>query len=144
MRTRKHIIRSVALAATALGLIPGAALASTPKSAVVLGKSVAHSQGWGTAAPSVISGGSNTPISQIHWQHWGSATATGWGLTKLQKQTGGYYAGLYRVSLRASSISYDSRDHAQAYMVLQAREPLAPGARLSPWFQWLAQREMCN
>jgi hypothetical protein len=147
MRTSKHFIASVGLIAGIAGLaIAPAALASTPKTTPVLGKSIANGKGWGTAAPTEIASGvgAGLKITQIHWQHWGTASAIGWGKTALPKATGGYYRGLYRVELRATDISSDSTDHARAYMRLQAREPTRPGGALSGWFDWVGQTEMCN
>ncbi len=146
MRARNHLIGSIALAA-GIAASAGTAVASTPQ-AVVLGnaKSTPQATGWGTPAPRLISSGteSGSRISQIHWQRWGSATATGWGETSIPRLIGGYYPGLYRVQLRATGIAWDKSEHAHAYMHLEAREPLQPGGELSPWFQWVGQQEMCS
>jgi hypothetical protein len=146
MRTRKHLITSMALAAGIAVAVPASAGASTSKVLLGNGRSIASAKGWGTVAPLGISSGSDpgARITQIHWQHWGRSTATGWGMTSIPKSTGGYYPGLYRVQLRASSIAWDASEHARAYMLLEAREPLKPGGALSPWFMWVGQQEMCN
>lgn len=149
MRTSKQLIATASLIAGVAGVIPGtgaAALASTNQPVLGSAKSIPHAKGWGTAAPQTVSSGTDRAarITQIHWQHWGKSAATGWGMTSLPKQTGGYYPGLYRVQLRATQIAYDAGQRARAYMVLEAREPLKPGAAMSPWFQWVGQQEMCN
>jgi hypothetical protein len=150
MRTSKHFIASIGLIAGIGGLIPGTtavALASTPKAApTVLGKSIVNGKGWGSAAPTQIASGigPGLRITQIHWEHWGTTTATAWGKTSIPRTTGGYYPGLYRIELRATDVAWDSSNHSRAYMRLQARELLHPGGSLGSWFEWVGQQEMCN
>jgi hypothetical protein len=149
MRNSKHFIASLtAVSAVLIFGTTATALANTSASTskTVLGKSIAHATGWGTAAPTEIENGvgPGLRITQIHWQNWGTGTAIGWGKTALPKVTGGYYPGQSRIELRATDVSYDSADHARAYMRLQAREPMHPGGSLSSWFEWVGQSEMCN
>ncbi len=143
MRTRNYLIATIGLIAL---LIPATAGAATQNVVLGNGKAIPSAKGWGSVAPRLVSSGIDpgARLTQVHWQHWGSATATGWAMTSIPKQTGGYYPGLYRVQLRASNIAWDASEHARAYMVLQAREPLKPGGALSPWFQWVGQQQMCN
>ena len=151
MRTRKIATLAAGLLTGIASLVPVAtaqASTSASPSKVVLGSTMflPHSKGFGIAAPSTIFKGGDPSglITHITWQHWGKTTAIGWGRTYIFKPSGGFYSKQVPVELRASTVSWDAADHAQAYMLLDAKEPSRPGGALGSWFEWSGPGGMCN
>jgi hypothetical protein len=91
--------------------------------------------GFGTLAPKVIDaeGDPNSVIHGIHWTHWGSAVATGFGLTAEFASHGGCLPGYYRVELHAQDLGRCYPGGPLVYRRLARRDTRAPG---SGWYHW--------
>lgn len=137
-----------ALAALTVAVLTGAFVVSAASTAQadaepVLGSPTLyapHGAGWGTARPHHLDNGGDPAgmVVSLTWKHWGSATATGRGLTYLFRPGGGYYAKSGRIILRAESLG-TCPDGTYGYTRLEYRVAHRPGAtptkRWHPWAQ---------
>lgn len=105
-----------------------------------------NGEGWGTPHPSTIFNGGDPSglVSHIHWRHWGTQIAIGWGRNAIFKPMGGYYSRLATIELRASRPSTCVHAGPRTYTHLEARIPARPGGRLGNWFTWSGFQSLCH
>ncbi len=102
-------------------------------------------KGFGTSKPRTIYNGGvpSGLVTQIRWQRWGSAHATGFGKNAIYRPEGGYYARKATIELRASRRGRCPGSDQPAYLRLRARVPSRPGGKLGRWFNWAGARTIC-
>ena len=135
-------------AATVCALSAGTFGAKATDRVIVIGEKAlfVDGTGWGTPHPSrLFNGGDPNGLAwRLVWKDWGKATATAKGLTWIPRSTGGYYRSAGTVELRASAIGRCRLGGPIAYLRLEARESIAPGSHLGPWFRWAGLARLCR
>ena len=102
-------------------------------------------RGFGRPHPGhVFNGGDPSgEVAQLEWRHWGSARATGRGVTWLLRPGGGYYARPGRIVLRAERLGA-CPDGAPAYTRLEFRVARHPGGAVGRhWRRWGGDGDIC-
>lgn len=124
-------------------------VASAGGSEVVLGKkglTGSYGIGWGKPHPSLIYNG-GVPSGKawnLRWLNWGSASATGHGLTWLYRPHGGYYGKPGAIEFRAYRRGQCVAGGVQAYTRLAVRVAMRPGGPLGRWYAWGGWRTTCQ
>jgi len=103
-------------------------------------------RGWGTSRPKSIDNGGDPSgiVNKIRWSTWGGKAAIGYGLTWVNKPTGGYYATQARIELKALNIGLCYPKGPRAYRKLAYRAAARPGGPLGAWYLWGGQKTLCK
>ncbi len=141
---RRLVAALLYIAAALVAVSPSTAAADSP----VLGSPeyLENGVGWGTAMPVDIGNGGAPSgfLSEIIWQGWGEAVASGSGIASIYKPQGGYYGGHPRIPLRAGDLGTCPGRTELAYRSLEFRLPPWPGAPLGPWLKWSGSLDLCD
>ena len=94
--------------------------------------------GFGSVTPRLVSanGDPNSVVHGVHWRHWGSAVATGMGLSAEPAPEGGYLPGYFPVELHAQDLGRCHPGGPIVYRRLARRDTLGPGKGWSHWSLW--------
>ena len=128
-------------AATAAGMVR-----SGP---VVLGSKTSfgsYGKGWGTPRPALLDndGDPSGHAWNIRWTGWGTAVASGSGLTyALGTKYGSGYT-IYRLQLRASRIGHCTTNGPVAYTRLEVRIAPLKRSNFSAWQLWNLRPNVCR
>jgi hypothetical protein len=123
-------------------------LVAAEESQVTLGSSKFYapiSRGFGTVRPKEIFNGGDPSghVTNITWDSWGGAEATGHGMNAIFKPAGGYYATQVRIDLSARNVGTCPGESHPSYRQLFAREPSRPGGKPGKWFLWAEAHDLC-
>jgi hypothetical protein len=132
----------------ALALL-GAIAAHADGGRVVLGskKFAPDGRGFGTVKPrSFFNGGDPSgSVGDIHWHHWGRASARAHGLNPIFKPGGGYYRKPAPIELKAFDIGRCPRSHRRAYRRLTFRVAKRPNGPIhGRWRAWSGSKTICR
>ncbi len=153
-QSRLYLVIALVLAVSLLVGVLAAATSlfggtGSPSTVPVLGsRSFAQPAGvgWGTVEPLEIFNGGDPSgmVVAIDWTGWGTAVAYGYGESSIYEPTGGYFPGLVKVELRATTLGHCTAGGPVAYEDLVIREPTRPGGPLGQWSPWGGSGTTCR
>jgi hypothetical protein len=108
---------------------------NAPSSVPVLG-SGPTSLGWGTAHPTFFSNGGDLSgtVWCIAWNHWGSPSSYGHGLSEIYGPHN--TRPIVTIEVRAFDLGSCRSGGHLAYKDLDFKQPARPGGTLGPWTEW--------